>query len=49
MTELQRKMMEKLGLTESDFVKSDSEPTKEERLEAMEAAIMELAEVIVSG
>ena len=35
MTEIQKKMMEELGLTEEDF---EPKPSQEERLDALEAA-----------
>lgn len=43
-TEEQIKMMEALGLTESDFEESDI--TDKDRLDMLEEAIVELAEVI---
>lgn len=41
------KMMEKFGLTEKDF--EPKEVTAEERFEAIEEAVMELAEIILGG
>lgn len=43
-TESEREMMEKLGLTESDFEQSDY--VDKDRLDMLEEAIIELAEVI---
>lgn len=43
-TESEREMMEKLGLTESDFEESDI--SDKDRLDMLEEAIVELAEVI---
>ena len=40
MTDLERKMMEKMGLTEDDF--SPKKITAEERLAAVEAVMLEI-------
>ena len=40
-------MMKKLGLTEADF--KPKQVTNEERIEAMEEAITELAEMLLGG
>ena len=44
---MSKTLMEKLGLTEDDFKKPTV--TNEERIEAIEEAITELAEILVGG
>lgn len=47
MTEQQKKMMEKLGLTEADFKPNDV--SEAERVAILEDAFAELCEVIFNG
>lgn len=47
MTEQQKKMMEKLGLTEKDFQPNDV--SESERVAILEDAFAELCEVIFNG
>ncbi|MBR9938925.1 hypothetical protein KE540_01240 [Lachnospiraceae bacterium Marseille-Q4251] len=44
MTEIQKKMMEKLGLAESDFEKKETVVSNEERINDLEIAVCELLE-----
>lgn len=44
MTEMQEKMMEKLGLAESDFEKKETVVSNEERINDLEIAVCELLE-----
>lgn len=44
MTETQKKMMEKLGLAESDFEKKETVVSNEERINDLEIAVCELLE-----
>ncbi len=44
MTESQEKMIEKLGLTESDFEKKEMVVSNEERINDLEIAVCELLE-----
>lgn len=47
MTDVQKQMIEKLGLTRQDF--EPTEITESERLEQIEAALIELAAMITGG
>ena len=47
MTDAQMKMIEKLGLTRQDF--EPTEITESERLEQIEAALIELAAMMTGG
>lgn len=47
MTDAQKRMMEKLGLTQRDF--EPTEITESERLEQIEAALIELAAMMTGG
>ena len=47
MTDAQKRMMEKLGLTRQDF--EPTEITESERLEQIEAALIELAAMMTGG
>lgn len=47
MTDAQKKMIEKLGLTRQDF--EPTEITESERLEQIEAALIELAAMMTGG
>ena len=42
MTEMQKKMIEKLGLAESDFEKKETVVSNEERINDLEIAVCEL-------
>lgn len=44
MTETQKKMIEKLGLNESDFKKQETVVSNEERINDLEIAVCELLE-----
>lgn len=44
MTETQKKMIEKLGLNESDFKKQETVVSNEERINDLEIAVCELFE-----
>lgn len=44
MTEMQGKMMEKLGLAEADFEKKETVVSNEERINDLEIAVCELLE-----
>ena len=46
MTETQKKMIEKLGLNESDFKKKETVVSNEERINDLEIAICELLETL---
>lgn len=46
MTEAQMKMMEKLGLNESDFEKKEQVVSNEERINDLEIAVCELLEAM---
>lgn len=46
MTEAQRKMIEKLGLNESDFEKKETVVSNEERINDLEIAVCELLEAL---
>lgn len=46
MTEMQKKMMEKLGLAESDFEKKETVVSNEERISDLEIAVCELLEAL---
>lgn len=46
MTKLQKKMIEKLGLVESDFEKKEMVVSNEERINDLEIAVCELLEAI---
>lgn len=46
MTKLQEKMIEKLGLVESDFEKKEMVVSNEERINDLEIAVCELLEAI---
>lgn len=46
MTDAQRKMMEKLGLTEDDFKKKKTVISDEERINDLEIAVCELLEAL---
>lgn len=48
MTEIQKKMMEKLGLTEEDFEKKETVVSNEERINDLEVAVCELFEALGS-
>lgn len=47
MTDVQKQMIEKLGLTRQDF--EPTEITESERLEQIEAALIELAAMMTGG
>ena len=50
MTELQRKMMEAMGLAEKDFLPPDkSEPTPEERIEAQVLYTALMTDTLLEG
>lgn len=44
MTESQKRMIEKLGLTEEDFAKKETVVSNEERINDLEIAVCELLE-----
>lgn len=46
MTEMQKKMIEKLGLAESDFEKKETVLSNEERINDLEIAVCELLEAM---
>ena len=46
MTEMQKKMIEKLGLDESDFEKKETVVSNEERINDLEIAVCELLETL---
>lgn len=46
MTEMQKKMMEKLGLVKSDFEKKETVISNEERINDLEIAVCELLEAM---
>ena len=46
MTDAQKKMIEKLGLTESDFEKKEQIVSNEERINDLEIAVCELLEAL---
>ncbi len=46
MTDAQKKMIEKLGLTESDFEKKEQIVSNEERINDLEIAVCELLEAM---
>lgn len=46
MTKLQKKMIKKLGLAESDFEKKETVVSNEERINDLEIAICELLETL---
>lgn len=46
MTEAQRKMIEKLGLSEDDFKKKEMVVSNEERINDLEIAVCELLETL---
>lgn len=46
MTEMQKKMIEKLGLAESDFEKKETVVSNEERINDLEIAVCELLEAM---
>lgn len=46
MTKLQEKMIEKLGLAESDFEKKETVVSNEERINDLEIAVCELLETL---
>lgn len=46
MTEMQKKMMEKLGLVGSDFEKKETVVSNEERINDLEIAVCELLEAM---
>lgn len=48
MTEMQKKMMEKLGLSEEDFNKKETVVSNEERINDLEVAVCELFEALES-
>ena len=49
MTEMQKKMMEKLGLAESDFEEKETVVSNEERINDLEIAVCELLEEIANA
>ena len=46
MNDAQKRMMEKLGLTESDFKKKETVVSNEERINDLEVAVCELFEAL---
>lgn len=46
MTEAQRKMMDKLGLSEEDFKRKETVVSNEERINDLEVAVCELLETL---
>lgn len=46
MTEMQKKMIEKLGLAESDFERKETVVSNEERINDLEIAVCELIEAM---
>ena len=46
MTEMQKKMIEKLGLAKSDFEKKETVVSNEERINDLEIAVCELLEAM---
>lgn len=48
MNDAQRKMMEKLGLSEKDFEKKETVVSNEERINDLEVAVCELFEALGS-
>lgn len=48
MNDAQRKMMEKLGLSEKDFKKKETVVSNEERINDLEVAVCELFETLGS-
>lgn len=46
MTEMQKQMMEKLGLVKSDFEKKETVISNEERINDLEIAVCELFETL---
>lgn len=46
MTEMQKKMIEKLGLVKSDFEKKETVVSNEERINDLEIAVCELLEAL---
>lgn len=48
MNDAQRKMMEKLGLSENDFKKKETVVSNEERINDLEVAVCELFEALES-
>lgn len=46
MTEIQKKMIEKLGLAESDFERKETVVSNEERINDLEIAVCELLEAM---
>nr|DAG58430.1 MAG TPA: hypothetical protein [Caudoviricetes sp.] len=48
MNDAQRKMMEKLGLSEKDFKKKETVVSNEERINDLEVAVCELFEALES-
>lgn len=46
MTDAQKKMMEKLGLTEDDFKRKETVVSNEERISDLEIAVCELLEAL---
>ena len=46
MTEMQKKMINKLGLAESDFEKKETVVSNEERINDLEVAVCELFEAL---
>ena len=46
MTEMQKKMMEKLGISQSDFEKKETVVSNEERINDLEIAVCELLEAM---
>lgn len=48
MNDAQRKMMEKLGLSEADFKKKEMVVSNEERINDLEVAVCELFEALES-
>lgn len=46
MTEAQRRMMDKLGLSEEDFKRKETVVSNEERINDLEVAVCELLEIL---
>lgn len=46
MTEMQKKMIEKLGISQSDFEKKETVVSNEERINDLEIAVCELLEAM---
>lgn len=49
MTDAQKRMMQKLGLTEEDFAKKETVVSNEERINDLEIAVCELLEEIANA